>query len=258
VTRALALLALALVPASAGAGAAAPPKPLALTAAPAKLALVGSGAAAIRIRNPGTKRIAVDVSPAGFALDLRGRPRIVRPGSARSAARWLTLRPAHLVLAPHAAAQIRVTARVPRAASPGDHDALVVLSAHPLTRARVEVRLRLGVVVLVRAPGAVVRRLKLGPLRVARRGSTRALELVAVNAGNVTERLRRVRIVVSRLKTRRLIESVAAGARELRPHTRGLVVFHLRTRAQGLAMVSVVIPAEPGRAAMRRAYRVRI
>jgi hypothetical protein len=258
VTRAPALLVLALVPASAGAGAAAPPRPLALTAAPARLALIGSGAASVRIRNPGAKRIAVDVSRAGFALDLRGRPRIVGRRSARSAARWLTLRPAHLVLAPQSAAQVHVTARVPRAASPGDHDALVVLSARPLARARVSVRLRLGVVVLVRAPGAVVRRLKLGPLRPTQRGSTRALELVVVNAGNVTERLRRVRSAVYRLPTSRHVETLAAGARELRPRTRGVLDFRLRSRERGLMIARVVIPGEPGRAAIHRTYRIRI
>ena len=252
---ALLAIVLALVPASAGTNA--PPRPLALTAAPARLALRGSESATVRIRNPGTKRIAIDVALAGFALDLRGRPHIVGRRSARSAARWLRVRPTHVRLAPHATAHLRVSASVPRRAEPGDHDALVLLNSRPLARARVLVRLRLGVVVVVRAPGAVVRRLKLGRLRVARRGGRRALELVVVNAGNVTEGLRRVRTFVSR-PTGRRIARLAAPARELRPLTRGLLEFHLRTGVRGPVTARVVVPAEPGRAVIRRTYRLRI
>jgi hypothetical protein len=252
---ALLAVVLALVPASAGTSA--PPRPLALTAAPARLALRGSESATVRIRNPGTKRLAVDVALAGFALDLRGRPHIVGGRSARSAARWLKVRPTHVSLAPHATARLRVSASVARRAEPGDHDALVLLSSRPLPGARVSVRLRLGVVVVVRAPGTVVRRLKLGRLGVARRGGRRALELVLVNAGNVTEGLRRVRTFVSR-PTGRRIAIVAAPARELRPQTRGLLEFRLRTGVRGLVTARVIVPAERGRAAIRRTYRLRI
>jgi hypothetical protein len=237
-----------------GASAAAPP--VALTAAPARLALGGSGEATMRIRNPGAKRIAVDVRRAGFALDLRGRPRIVRLRSARSAAQWLTLRPARFTLGPHATARLHVSASVPRSAAPGDHDALVLLSARPLADQAVSVRLRLGVVVVVRAPGAVVRRLRLGRLRVKRRGSVRALALAVVNAGNVTERLLGVRAVVSRGTSR--IANVPVAARELRPQTRGLLEFRLRTSVRGPVAAHFVIPAEAGRPAVRRTYRLRL
>jgi len=253
---ALFAIVLALVPASAGTSA--PIRPLALTAAPARLVLVGSGADTVRIRNPGTKRIAIDVALAGFALDLRGRPHIAGRGSARSAARWLRVRPRHVNLAPHATAHLRVSASVPRRAEPGDHDALVVLSSRPLAGARVLARLRLGVVVVVRAPGTVVRRLELGRARVARRGRERTLEVAVVNAGNVTERLLRVRAVVSSLPTRRHLATVAAVAAEVRPHTRGLLEFRLRIRAHRSVTARVVLPAELGRPAVRRTYRLRL
>lgn len=256
-TRTLLAFALALVPASAGTSGATP-KPLALTAAPARLVLRGTGEAVVRIRNPGLRRIAVDVAPAGFALDLRGRPHIAERPSARSAAGWLTLRPAHVTLGPRASRRLRVSARVPRHAEPGDHDALILLSARPLATARVSVRLRLGVVVVVRAPGAVVRRLKLGPLRVARRGRKQALDLIVVNGGNVTERLLHVRTVLSRLPSRRHFATVAAGTRELRPRSRGLLEFRLQTRAHGSVKALVVIPAEQGRPTVRRTYRLQL
>jgi hypothetical protein len=230
--------------------------PAALTAAPARLALSGSGEAMVRLRNPGTKRIAVDVRRAGFALDLRGRPRIVRQRSARSAARWLTLRPARFTLGPHATARLHVSVSVPRSAAPGDHDALVLLDARPLADQAVSVRLRLGVVVNVRAPGTVVRRLRLGRLGVKRRRGSRALELVVVNDGNVTERLFRARVILSHGSSR--LARVVATARELRPKTRGLLEFRLRTPVRGLVTARVVLPAEPGRPAIRRTFHVRL
>ena len=248
--------ALALVPAAAGASK--PPEALGLTAAPARLVFHGSGATTVRLRNPGRKAVAVEVAAAGLALDLHGRPRIVKRRGPRSAASWLTLRPAHIRLAPHKAAALLVSTRVPRRAEPGDHDALVLLSARPLGHARVSVRLRLGVVVVVRAPGAVVRRLRLRRLRLARRGDMRVLELVVVNSGNVTERLLRVRATLSRLASQRRITTVRASALELRAHTRGLLEFRLRTGANGPVTVRVIISAEPGRPAIRRTYRVRL
>ena len=248
--------ALALVPAAAGAGKR--PEALGLTAAPARIVFHGNGAARVRLRNPGRKAVAVEVASAGLALDLRGRPRIVRRRGPRSASGWLRLRPARIRLAPHATGTLLVSATVPRRAEPGDHDALVLLSARPLARARVSVRLRLGVVVVVRAPGKVLRRVELRGLRVARRGGKRALELVVVNSGNVTERLLRVRATLSRPPSRARIVTVRASARELRPHTRGLIEFRLRTSANGAVTARVVVPAEPGRPVIRRTYRFRI
>lgn len=248
---------LALAPAAAaGAGAAAPAKPLALTAAPARLVFRGSGETAVRIRNSGTRRLAVDASLAGFALDLRGRPRIVRRLGLRSAAPWLTLRPAHLIVGAHATAHLRVAARLPQHAEPGDHDALVLIDARSPDGAPISVRLRLGVVAIVRAPGEIVRRVGLGRLRQSRRGK-RALELVVVNGGNVTEGLR-VRATLTRPRTRHVLATAAAGPREVRPHTRGLLELRFRPRVHGPARARVVIPGEPGRAAVRRTYRVRL
>jgi hypothetical protein len=246
----------ALVPASTGAGAARPP--VFLRAAPARLALAGSGRAVVRVTNSGTNRVLVDVSRAGFALDLHGRPRIVRRGGARSAARWLTLRPMHFALAPRAAATLAVASKVPRHAEPGDHDALVLLSTRPLGKGRVAVRLRMGLVVVVRAPGKVVRRLELHGLRVARRGKRRALDVIIANRGNVTESLHGAHAVVSRAHNGRHVATLVAGSRDLRPRTRGIVEFRFRGRPRGAMTARVVIVAEPGRRLLRRTFRIRL
>ena len=191
---------LALVPASAGAGAG--PPPVALTATPARVVLTGSARTTVRVRNSGTKRVAVDASRAGFALDLRGRPRIVWSGGARSAAGWLTLRPAHFTIGPRSSASLVVASKLPHGAEPGDHDALALLATRPVASGRVGVRLRLGLVVVVRAPGRIVRRLELHALQVTRHGHATVLELTVANLGNVTESLRAVRAVLSKAKNR--------------------------------------------------------
>lgn len=252
----VAALQLALVPAAAGAGAAR--APVALSAVPARVLLAGTARSAVRVTNSGTKRVVVDAHRVGFALGVRGRPRIVRGGGARSAVRWLTLRPRHFALAPHASVSLLVASKLPRRVEPGDHDALVLLSTRPLRNARVAVRLRLGVVVVVRAPGRIVRRLELRGLRVARRGRRRALDLVVANRGNVTEPLERARIVISRLRTGRRFATVVAASRELRPRTTGIVEFLLRGRPHGWVVARVVIPAADGRSALRRTYRLRL
>ena len=256
VPRLLAVFALALASAPAGVGAA--PKPVMLTAAPARIALTGSTRAAVRVTNSGANRVVVDVSRAGFALSLRGRPRIVGAGATRPAASWLKLQPMRLSLPPRTSASLLVSAVVPRDAEPGDHDALVLLTTHPRPDARVAVRVRLGVTVVVRAPGKVVRRLELLRLRLARRGHRRVLELRMANRGNVTETLVGVRATVSRPRARRRLAMLLAPRRELRPHTQGIVEFRLRRRLRGAVTAHVVVPAAGGRSAIRRTYRIRL
>jgi hypothetical protein len=249
------LLTVALASAPTGAGAAR--KPVVLTAAPARVVLAGTTRAAIRVTNSGTKRVVVDVSRAGFTLTLRGRPRIVRRGT-RSAASWLNLRPTHLELPARTSASLLVSAQVPGNAEPGDHDALVLLTTRPYVGARVGVRVRLGVVVLVRAPGAVVRRLELRRLWVARRAGRRLFELRVANRGNVTETLAGVRSTVSRPRTGRRLATLGAARRDVRPHSQGVLDFRLRRRIRGAVSVRVVIPAGPGRRAIRRTYWLRL
>jgi hypothetical protein len=232
--------------------------PVALTAAPARVVLAGTSRTAVRLTNSGTKRLVVDVSRAGFALSLRGRPRILRAGDARSAAAWLKLRPKRLALPARASASLLVSASVPPNAEPGDHDALVLLTTRPSVGARVAVRVRLGIVVVVRAPGTVVRQLELAGLRVARHGGRRVLELRVANHGNVTETLPRARVSLSRARTHRRLATLLAARRDVRPHTRGILELRLRRRLRGPVSARVVIPAVPGRRPIRRTYAIRL
>jgi hypothetical protein len=248
------VFALALVPASAGAGAARPP--VALTATPARVLLAGNERTTVRVSNSGTKRVVVDILHAGFALDLRGRPRIVHGSGPHSASGWLSLRPAHLTVGPRSSASLVVAAKLPRHLEPGDYDALALLRTRPLAQNRVAVRLRLGVVVVVRAPGTIVRRLELHALRVARRRGT--LEVAVANRGNVTESLKAAQAVLSRAKSGGAVATVPAIRRDLRPRTHGILEFRYRRTLHGPMIARVVIPADGGRSRLQRIYRVRL
>ncbi len=105
-----------LVPAAAGTSSTR--SPVALTASPSRVMLAGTGRATIHIANAGSRPIAVDAQRAGFALDLRGRPRIVARSGPRAATSWLTVRPRRLVLRPGANASLTVAcdAATPRRA----------------------------------------------------------------------------------------------------------------------------------------------
>ena len=251
----IALASLVLVPAAAGTSMGRPS--IALTASPARVTLLGSGRATVQLSNRGSRAVVVDVVRAGFALDLRGRPKIVSEGRARAADRWLTILPRRLVVRSRGSAPLTITAKLPRRVEPGDHDALVVLTTRPQLAGGVAIRMRLGVRVVVRAPGAIVRRLDLRGLRVRRPGRLRVLELLVVNRGNVTESLRRSRVELTLRQPGHGQSRVRSATRELRPGTRGIVQFVYRGRLRGAVTADVAVALERG-AVSRRSYRLRL
>jgi hypothetical protein len=249
-------LVLALASASAGASGARPP--VALTASPSKLELAGTSQEAVRITNAGASRVVLDVRHAGFALDLRGRPRIVaQRASNRSAAGWLVFRPRRLVLRPGASGSVRVASKVPARAEPGDHDALVLFTTRRRAADGLSVRIRMGVVVVVRAPGQIVRGIQARGLRVVRRGRMRTLDLSLVNRGNVSESFPRARALVSLERDGRRLARIRGEARELRPRTRGVLEFRYRGPVSGRVIAHVDVSSESGQA-VRRAFRIRL
>jgi hypothetical protein len=212
------LTAALLAPALAGAGR----PPVSLVASPAHVALAGKARGTIHVTNSGLEAVVVDVTRTGFAFDLRGRPRIV-PRGARAAASWLAVRPRRLTIEPGGEAALTVASTLPRRAEPGDHGELVLLTTRPVRAAGIAVRMRIGVVVVVRAPGKVVRRLSLLALRARRAGNARMLELLVANRGNVTEALGRGCVTVSLLRGGRVLVRLHPAPRELLPRTRGIV-----------------------------------
>jgi hypothetical protein len=254
-TAAAVLAAVALAPASSGASAARPS--LALTATPVHLALAGAGRTTMRVANPGARPVIVDVARAGFSLDRRGRPRVAPRDGVRAAASWISVRPTRFILPAGASRLLTVTSRLPRRAEPGDHDALVLLTTRPQRGAGVAVRVRIGVVVVVRAPGRVVRRIAVRGLRVRHLPHARLLEVLLVNRGNVTETLGRGSIRIVLFGARRHA-TLHAGPRDLRPRTSGAVQFRYRGMLRGRVYARVRVEREPGRRSDVRTFRIHL
>ncbi len=249
-------LVLALASASAGAGAARPP--VAITASPSHVDLAGSGRASVRVTNSGSSAVVLDVAQAGFALDLRGRPRVVaQRASRRSAAGWLAFRPRRLVLKPGGSGSVTIASEVPAHAEPGDHDALALFTTRRRAEGGLAARIRMGVVVVVRAPGRIVRHVAAHGMRVVGNGRARSLELTLVNRGNVTESFARARSVVSLERGGRRLARIHADPRELRPRTRGVLEFRYRGPLSGPAIARVDVTSESGQV-VRRAFRIRL
>jgi hypothetical protein len=239
------LLALALLaPAPAGAGAGRPS--VSLAASPSRVTLGAGSSGRIELTNAGRVAVTVGAATDGLALDLRGRPQLRRA----SAARWLTPSPRALVLAPGATAVVTVRSAVPRRAEPGDHHAVVLFTTRPLDRQGVSVRMQVGVRVVVRVPGAVVRRLSIGRLRLRGR---RVLDVVVANRGNVTEELPRGRLRVELRRGARVLATLHAPRRELLPGASGVVSFSLPGRLRGAVTARAWI-----RGGSARTLRVRL
>jgi hypothetical protein len=239
-----------------GVASASPPRPaVALTVSPAHVTLVGAARRAIRIANTGAGTIVVDLAPAGFALGPRGRPRILLAGaSARRAASWLGVRPNRLALAPGTASELVLVSKPPRAAAPGDHPALVLVTTRASPGAPVAVRMRVGITVLVRVPGRIRHALVVRSLHARRVAHRQMLELVVANVGNVVEWLRRGRVEVSLVVHGRVIARLDAAARELLP--RSTAVFDLPYRAGVHGDVTAVVALHDRVKTLRRSFRV--
>jgi hypothetical protein len=222
------------------------PPPAALTASPARIELVGAGVRTIRIANPGRVGAIVDASPAGFGLDLRGRPRIV---VRRDPAVRVSVSPGRVALGPGAAASLVVSATVGSHARPGDHELLVILATRRLTGAGVSIRMQVGIVVVVRVPGAIVRRLEVHGMHV--RGPRR-LDVMVRNGGNVVERISGQTLRVVLRRHGRVLATVRPAPRELLPGARGLVEARYPRGVRGRVTATVEVG---GRTA---AFRLRL
>jgi hypothetical protein len=100
----------------AAASVAAAPAQVSLTASPTHVTLSAGGQQVVHVAALGHGSLSVQARVAGFALDLRGRPRIV---SASDAAPWLSVRPRRIVIGRHGG-QLTVSSRRPLHARPGD------------------------------------------------------------------------------------------------------------------------------------------
>jgi hypothetical protein len=207
---------------------------------PVRLVLAPGGTAVVHVANGGRRPARVDLGVAGFALDLRGTPRVVaRSGGTR----LLGLHPRRLVIARGGVATFAVRAAQRSGFGAGDHPALVLLSARSGGGSGVGVRVRIGLTVEVRVPGRLRRRVELGRLRP--RG--RALALLAVNRGNVAERVTRGALAVRVVRRGQVVATLRPRPRDLLPGTRGLVEFALPRRLHGRLRLVVAVRLLPAR-----------
>ncbi len=242
-----ALAACLLVPAPAGARAARPP--VSLVASPAHVALAGAARRVVTVTSSGREPVRVEVGRAGYALDLRGRPRVL---AARAS--WLRVRPRRLTLAPGQKASFVVVSAPPRRAEPGDHSELLLLTTRPVRTAALSVRMRLGVVVVVRVPGRVVRRLAVLGVRLR----PPWLEVLVANRGNVRERVARRCVTVTMRRRGRVLARLHPRPRLLLPGTRGVLEVSSR-RWRGRLRVSVALATGlPCAVPRRRGFALRV
>jgi len=230
----------------------------ALSASPAHLTLVGDAGTSVRVTNPGPVALTVRVEATGLALGARGKPRPTTRGA--GTVPWLRLKPRGLTLGAGQTKAVSVSTHPPAGARPGDHAAVVLLATAPKVRGGVSIRIRIGVIVVVRVPGpGLVRRLGLLGLQVRRVGRARMFELALENGGDVAERLRRRRVLVTLVRRGRTVARLRAAERILLPHSRGLddVPYDGRLRGAVTAIVEVGSP-RPGVAVLRRSFRLRL
>jgi hypothetical protein len=252
-----AVAACVLVPACAGTSTARPP--VSLVASPAHVTLSGQERQTIRVMNTGRDAVVVDLNRAGFALDLRGRPRVVPGRTGAGVATWLVFRPRTLRIPPGGEVSLTVLAKLPRLAEPGDHSGLLLVTTRPNPAARLAVRMRIGVVVSVRAPGRIVHRLRPVGLRVRRVGRARLLDLTVANMGNVTESLAPRCLAVTLHRVGRRLATLRPAKRDLLPRSRGILELRYRGPARG-PVVARVQPSgrAPCGSGLRRAFRIRL
>jgi hypothetical protein len=224
--------------------------PVALTATPAHIALAGAAVQAITVANPGKAVAVVEARLAGFALDLRGRPRVVVQ---RDRSIVLSVAPQRFALAPGATGTVLVASTIHRDTGAGDHVGLVLFTTQPRGGGGVGVRMQVGVPVTIRVPGAVRRRVVFESIRLERR----MLELRFHNTGNVTATIgaRRFRIELSR--SSRALATLRVRRRELLPGAHSIVGVRVPTRIHG--RIRAVVEADDGAGGMlRRAFSRRL
>jgi hypothetical protein len=232
------------------------PPPVALSASPTHIAFKGAGRATVTLANAGTAAVVVDVAPAELTLDVRGRPAVVGGAAAVS---WLRIRPHRVALAPGARTSVSVTSLPPRSASAGDHTAVVLFSTRPRATTAVAIRMRLGISVVTRMPGAVQRRIELRSLAVQRSAGRDVLRLGIANRGNVIEQLERGRVRLALVARGRVRARLQPPPRELLPRTSGICELGYAGGLRGwVTVVVAVLPTRAGEPAVRRSFRIRL
>ena len=230
------------------------PAPLALSVSPAHLALTAGGRATIHVRAVSGGRLLLRTSIAGLTLDERGRPQIA---ARRDAAAWLTLHP-QAILAGRDGASFVVTSRRPSGARPGDHIAIVLLTATASGSKGIAVDMRVGLVVTVRIGGRSIRRVEVVAVHTrAARGGRRLIAITVANLGERIESIGGGRLAVTLVRRGRIIGRFRVARRQLLPHSRAVVAYGTRSMVRGPVVARVSLARPDGRTTTRM-FRLRL
>jgi hypothetical protein len=226
----------------------APPR-RALSVTPTHLALAAGGRATVHVYGITGGRLALRAAIAGLALDGRGRPQIV---SGRDAAPWLRVRPQTILAGPTGATFV-VAARRPSGARPGDHTAIVLLTATGLNRKGIAVAMRVGLVVAVRVSGRSIRRVEVLTARARRTPlGGRLIAVTIANRGDRIESIGGSALELSLAQRGRVLARFHGIKRKVLPRTRAIVTFHVPPRIRGDVVAFVTVRRPGGKAVARR------
>ena len=230
------------------------PSNLSLSVAPAHLELKAGSSAAVHVQGTAGRRLVLRASVAGLTLDGRGRPHLAVAGDA---SRWLVIRPR--VRSTARGTTFLIHARRPLHARPGDHNAIVLVTAATPNRKRINVVMRVGLVVTVRVAGATTHRIdaieaRLRPLR-GKRGVL--LALTFANRGALIEWIGGSRLHVSIVRGGHVVARFHLARRALLPHTRTVVGFAWRTDVRGPALARIAL-ARPGGGTSTSTFRLKL
>jgi hypothetical protein len=232
--------------ATAGVSAAEVTNGLSLSVNPSGTVIVPGGTSRnLVLTNTGSREARYDISVGNYDISRDGQVTIdppLTPG--RSAKRWLTVTPRRVVLRSGESATLAVHATPSRVASPGDHHALVLILGSESREGTVRFRARIGVPMIVRVAGPLVRRLRVTRVTAVRSGRSRVIRVAVSNLGNVNERFTPQRGSFEILQRRRVVARLGVLTRSFLPGTSGFLVARYSGRVQGPVTIRArVIPA---------------
>jgi hypothetical protein len=228
------------------------PVRVSLSAWPSRVEVNAGGRRVIRIQSAGRRTLRVEARVAGYALDLHGRPRI----AGAAAATFVTVRPQRIKVG-RVGASLMITTRRPRGFRPGDYSALVLLTAVAPSARRLLVRIRIGLVVTVRVPGALFHRVAVRAVHVRRFARRRLIELTVANTGNVIELIDAARLRFTLIRRGRVVARLRPVSRRLLPRTSGLIALRYAGPLRGRMRARVDL-RQPGGPSRARSFPLRL
>jgi hypothetical protein len=211
------------------------------------LVVPGGESRTLTLTNTGGITTKYFMSIGNFDVDTDGAVRIdpaLTPS--RSAKRWLRVEPENVTLKVGQSTKVRVRAVPSRLALPGDHGAIVLFVTDVARTGQARFRGRIGVPMIVRVRGQLVRKVSIGRIAVRKSGRSRVVALRVVNAGNVSERFTRQRISIEVRRGGRTIARLGARTRLFLPGTSGVISARYGGPVRGKVTIRVTLTQASG------------